>query len=301
MIAASGEQVELSAGGWSAVVVEVGGGLRALECDAVPVIEAYPPEEIAVGGHGQPLLPWPNRLAQGRYRWAGQALRLPIDDPDARAAIHGLTRWANWRIGERSAAACAMELRLHPRPGYPFTLDLRLDYALSSTGLTVDLSARNAGEAPAPFGAGFHLYLAPGAPRVDAVRLTLPAASWLPADARGVPTGERRPVAGALDFRAGRQVGSARLDHCFTELARDAGLARVSLAGPGGRVTTLTMDGLWSHVMVFTGDTLAPDRRRTALAVEPMTCAPDAFNSGDGLLTILPGEAVTGRWSIGVE
>jgi aldose 1-epimerase len=61
------------------------------------------------------------------------------------------------------------------------------------------------------------------------------------------------------------------------------------------------MDGLWGFVMVFTGDTLAPERRRRGLAVEPMTCAPDAFNSGDGLLTIRPGGSVEGRWGIGRE
>ena len=97
-------------------------------------------------------------------------------------------------------------------------------------------------------------------------------------------------------------IGDAVLDHCLTGLARDAdGRARVRLAGPSGAATTLWMDGLFGYVMVFTGDTLAPDRRRRAVAVEPMTCAPDAFNSGEGLIVLAPGESVTGRWGISVD
>ena len=133
------------------------------------------------------------------------------------------------------------------------------------------------------------------------MRLTLPAGVWLPADARAIPTGERRPVDGALDFRAGRAIGDTVLDHCFTALSRDPdGRARVALEGPAGRVT-LWMDEAFGHVMAFTGDTLAPERRRRGLAVEPMTCAPDAFNSGDGLRVLDPGEELVARWGISRE
>ena len=63
-------------------------------------------------------------------------------------------------------------------------------------------------------------------------------------------------------------------------------------------MVTLWADALWSHVMVFTGDTLAPERRRRGLAVEPMTCAPDAFNTGEGLRVLAPGESVTCSWGV---
>ena len=130
----------------------------------------------------------------------------------------------------------------------------------------------------------------------------MPAASWLPADHRGIPTGERRPVSGELDLRGGPPLGDRVLDHCLTDLERDAdGLARVVVAAPGGRAATLWMDEAWPFVMVFTGDTVEPARRRRGLAIEPMTCAPDAFNSGDGLRVLRPAEAFTGRWGIAYE
>jgi aldose 1-epimerase len=175
-----------------------------------------------------------------------------------------------------------MALRLNPQPAYPFALELSLGYALSDDGLTVTVTARNAGQGPAPFGAGFHPYLTAGTARGDDASLTVPADRWLPAGPTGIPTGERRPVAGALDLRAGRRIGDAVLDHCFTDMARDAdGRATVSLAGPEGGVA-LWMDEAFPFAMVFTGDTLAPDRRRRGLAVEPMTCA------ADGGITTLP-------------
>jgi aldose 1-epimerase len=294
----SGRQVALRHGPWTAVVVEVGGGLRELAYDGRPLLDGYGPGEMASGGRGQPLLPWPNRLAGGRYRAGGREVRAPVNEPSTGSAIHGLTRWANWSVAGDEGSRCAMALRLHPQPAYPFLLDLRLDYALSDDGLDVRLTAANAGAQAAPFGAGFHPYLSAGTPTVDDARLTLPAAEWLPADARGIPTGERRPVAGELDLRDGGPLGPATLDNCFGALARDPdGLARVVLEGPTDRVT-LWMDALWGFVMVFTGDTLSPERRRRGLAVEPMTCPADAFNSGDGVLTIPPGGSVEGRWGI---
>lgn len=279
-------------------MVEVGGGLRILSRNGNAVLEGYGSEEMASGGRGQPLIPWPNRLAGGAYSFGGRSLQAPLSEPAAGNAIHGLVRWSNWSVAASAPASCAMALRLHPQPAYPFAVDLRLDYALDDDGLTVTLTAVNAGTGPLPFGAGFHPYLRAGTPTVDDVRLTVPADLWLPVDERAIPTGERRPVEGDLDLRGGRPVGAAVLDHCFTGLARDAdGRARVLLEGPSA-TTSLWMDEAFGHVMVFTGDTLAPDRRRRGLAVEPMTCAPDAFNSGDGLRVLQPGQQLVARWGM---
>lgn len=281
----SGRQLAFRHGAWAATVVEVGGGIRELAHDGIPLLDGYGVGEMASGGRGQPLLPWPNRMAGGRYVFAGRTIQVPISEPSTGAAIHGLTRWVNWNAADVRPDGCTMALRLHPQPAYPFTLDLRIDYALADAGLEVTLRATNAGDGDLPFGAGFHPYLTTGSARVDGDRLTLPAAA---------PDGR--------DFRAGRDIGSAVLDDCYSGLVRDAdGLARVRLRSPSGRAVVMWLDALWTHVMVFTGDTLAPERRRRGLAVEPMSCAPDAFNSGDGLRVLGPGGSVSGRWGIGLE
>jgi aldose 1-epimerase len=296
--APSGRQFVLRHGGWEATVVEVGGGLRTLSHDGVPVLDGYPVDEMASGGRGQPLIPWPNRLAGGRYEAGGRTIQAPLSEPAAGNAIHGLVRWCNWTGTERAIARTTMALRLNPQPAYPFALELELDYALGDDGLTVTLTAENGGEGDAPFGAGFHPYLTTGTELVDDVRLTVPASAWLPADANGIPSGERRPVEGELDLRSGRPIGGSVLDHCFTGIERDGdGRAAVALDGPSGRVE-LWMDETFPFVMVFTGDTLAADRRRRGVAVEPMTCAANALASGDGLVVLAPGERLTGRWGV---
>ena len=294
----SGRQVVLRHGPWAATVVEVGGGLRMLSRNGTALVEGYGSEEMASGGRGQLLVPWPNRLAGGAYSFEGRGIQAPLSEPETGNAIHGLVRWSNWTIAGSASGACTMALRLYPQPAYPFTLDLRLGYALDDDGLAVTLTAVNAGAGSLPFGAGFHPYITAGGPTIDDARLTVPADLWLPVDERAIPTGERRPVEGALDFRAGRRIGDSVLDHCFAGLVRDAdGRARVRLEGSSGEAT-LWMDEGFGHVMVFTGDTLAPDRRRRGLAVEPMTCAPDAFNSGDGLRVLLPGQQFVAHWGV---
>ncbi len=184
--------------------------------------------------------------------------------------------------------------------GYPFRLDLEVTYQLSGDeGLTMRVTARNAGTRPAPYGTGSHPYLTAGAPVVDECELTLPVAEWLPADNRGIPAGPPQDVAGTgFDFRAARQVGTVTLDHAFTGLDRDeAGRAWARLTSNGAGAA-LWADQGYRWLQVFTGDTLGGARRRRAVAIEPMTCPPNAFVTGTDLLVLEPGETVTHAWGI---
>jgi aldose 1-epimerase len=253
------------------------------------------------GAHGAPLIPWPNRIAEGRYSFDGEEQQLALSEPARANAIHGLLRWRPWRVGARTDSRVVMEARLLPMTGYPFALEVAISYALDEEGLTVMTSATNAGELPCPLGAGQHPYLSPGAgQRIDGCVLTLAAATRLLTDERHQVPVSREPVEGtAFDFRAGRELGSASLDDAFTELERDReGLARAQLRRPDGSTVELWVDGSYPFLEVFTGDTLPAARRRRGLALEPMSCAPNAFRSGEGLLTLAPGETFTGSWGV---
>ena len=187
-----------------------------------------------------------------------------------------------------------LEHRLHPTPGYPFTLDLRVEYTLGEDGLTVRVEATNVGEDACPYGFGAHPYLAGGDGLVDELELRVPAETALISDERSIPIGRQSVDGTELDFRTPKPIGTVQLDHCFTDLQRDGdGRARVEL---GGRAT-LWVDESYPYVMVFTGDAL-PDVARRSVAVEPMTCAPNAFRSGDGLIRLEPGESHSGSWGI---
>lgn len=299
----TGGQHELRWGGQRAVVVQVGGGLREYEVDGFPVLDGYGADEMASGGRGQVLIPWPNRLGDGRYRFAGQCFQVPQSEPALANAIHGLVRWSAWERAAGTSSSVRMAHVLWPQPGYPFTLALEAAYELSDAGLTITLTAENAGTGPAPYGAGQHPYVRPSPGGVDGCVLRVPAERRLEVDERQLPTGRQPAVAGSEhDFREPRAIGATRLDTAFTGLVRDAdGLARVEVAsGDGSRRVAVWLDRGCEYVMVFTGDTLAPAARRRSLAVEPMTCAPDAFRSGLGLQVLQPGERTSARWGIQV-
>ena len=185
------------------------------------------------------------------------------------------------------------------RPGYPFCLDLAAGYRLGPDGLTVTVTARNAGSRPAPYGTGHHPYLTAGAPLIDGCELTLPTAAYVPAGERGLPGGPPQDVAGSeFDFLAGREIGATVMDHALTGLRRDGdGRAWARLRSGATEVALWAGDG-YSWLQVFTGDPLPPARRRTAIAIEPMTCPPNAFVTGDDLITLDPGASVTRSWGI---
>ncbi len=296
MVAPSGEQYVVEGGGYRAVVTECGAGLRELEYGGRPLVEGYPEDAHASGGRGQVLLPWPNRIRDGRYRFAGRDHQLPLSEVGRGHASHGLVRWAAWRPVERSGDAIALAYRLMAQPGYPWTLDLTLRYAVSGDGLEVTVTAANRSTEPAPFAAGAQPYLRVGPAPVDAWQLSVPARTALATDDRKIPTGRVDVAGDALDLRAGREIGSTVLDTAYTDLDRDAaGRATVVLRGSEGGVE-LWMDAAHRWVQLYTGDDLTPPR--TALAVEPMTAPPDAFNSGEDLLVLDPGATTTLTWGI---
>jgi aldose 1-epimerase len=299
----SGHQHVIRHGDQRAVVVQVGGGLREYEVDGFSVVDGYGVDEMAAHGRGQILVPWPNRLADGRYELGGQTFQLPISEPPARNAIHGLVRWSGWDLLDATASSVRMGHVLWPQTGYPFTLALEVEYQLSDAGLRVTMSAQNVGVHPAPYGAGMHPYVRAELGTIDATILLLPADGWLETDQRHIPTGRVLSVAGTpFDFREPRQLGTTTMDTALTDLARGAdGLARVELScRDGGRRVAVWMDGHFHYIMVFTGDPLGDGERRRSLGVEPMTCAPDAFHSGLGLLVLEPGQRVSGTWGISV-
>jgi aldose 1-epimerase len=281
------------------VVDETGGGIRSYAAHGRELLDGYPAGQPSTSGRGQVLIPWPNRLEDGSYEFDGQRHQLELNEPENGNAIHGLVRWEPWTVREREPHRVVMEHVLLPRPGYPFTLELSIEYALAADGLTVRTTATNVGESPCPFGGGFHPYLTVGTETVDSVILHVPAGTVVGADERGLPL-DPAPVEGTeYDFRRPRPIGSTTLDHAFTDLVREEdGLARVALGGlhPGSGLD-LWVDEAYGYLQLFTGDPL-PDVNRRSLAVEPMTCPANAFRTGEGLIRLEPGTSFTSAWGI---
>jgi aldose 1-epimerase len=256
---------------------------------------------MASAGRGQVLIPWPNRLEGGAYEFAGRSHQLPLNEPEAGNTIHGLVRWVAWSVGVREEHRVVMEHALHPHPGYPFSLALSVEYAVSDAGLRVTSTATNVGRDACPYGSGAHPYLTVGTQTVDPVILRAPGRTMLQTDARGIPVGAE-PVEGTdYDFREPRKIGATKLDNAYTDLERDAdGVARVELRHPdGGTSVSLWLDESYRYLELFTGDS-QPSVERRSLAVEPMTCPPNAFRSGEGVLVLEPGQSTRTEWGIDV-
>ena len=299
----SGEQHEIASGQQRATVVEVGGGVRDYYDGDRPVLNPYDVTAICDGAHGAPLIPWPNRLADGKYSFDGVDHQVDLTEPEKHNAIHGFLRWRSWNAVDRGPDFVTMAIRLHPMSGYPFTLDVSARYQLGDDGLTVTTTATNSGDAALPYAHGQHPYLSPGDAVLDDCTLQLQADTRIDTDAdRQLPTGLESVAGTPYDFREARKIGDVQIDYAFTDLTRDAdGRAWIRLTGRDEKTAAQWVDEHYPIIQVYTADTLEADRRRRGLGAEPMTCPPNAFQTGDGIIRIEPCQSISTVWGARLE
>lgn len=291
----TGRQYPITAGEFEATVVAVGGGLRRFAHRGVDITCTYDDDELPPKGCGAVLVPWPNRLRGGRYTFDGREHQLALTEPSARNAIHGLGRWARWTAVRHEESAVTMVLDLVPQTGWPFEVSVEVTYALDAqSGLRVSTRALNHGTVRAPFGAGFHPYLCCGPTPLSDVALTVPASQRLVVDEAQVPVGTQSVERTEYDLRRGRALGKLRLDDGFTDLPAGGAAVEFRAGRSGAR---LWFDETFRYVQVFTVEAF-PGADCAGVAVEPMTCAPDAFNSGAGLIVLEPKTEWSGSWGI---
>jgi len=293
-----------------AVVSPWGASLRRyflLETDGreLDIVWGYSGGDRKKGGQGDVLIPFPGRVADGRYPYDGQMLQLERNDKEGPNAIHGFVRTLPWTTSQADAHSATFTVTLdadtYRGRGYPFSLAVLVTYALDAYGLACTFVVRNIGRQAAPVGVGFHPYFTVGVGLIDETEVKIPAAAYLEFNDRLVPTGKVIPAEGTeWDYRTFRPIGASRFNHCYVNLERDGeGMAKATLrqAG-GGREIDVVMDRSFSALVVYSGDAIAEAPRR-ALALEPMTCASDAFNHPEwGLKRLLPDDAFTGRYRI---
>jgi aldose 1-epimerase len=291
----TGRQIELAADGYTVAVTEVGATLRTFAYAGRPLIAGFAAHEPMPDFNGAVLAPWPNRIRDGRYDFGGRIHQLPVSEPSRGTALHGLVAWQPWAVRRADASAAELSTVVYPQRGYPFLLTLTARYSLDAAGLQIELSAHNDGDAEAPYGVSIHPWFVAGPEPLAEWVLTLPAADVMTTDERLLPTGVV-PVEGELDFRRGRPLADTALDHAFTGIDYRDGRARATLQGPGGSGVELSWDADSGWVQVCTGDQAGPALNRRAIAIEPMTCPPDAFRSGDGLIRLAPGQTHAVSW-----
>lgn len=295
----SGSPIGIAAGDYRADIASIGATLRSLRHRDRPLVLSFAEDEVRPRYAGATLAPWPNRVVDGRYRFDGEERQLAITEPERGQALHGLAVWLDFAVTARSDAAVTLEATIEAQQGYPHRIAVAVEYRLDASGLICTTTAVNTGPSRAPFGTGPHPYLVAGPEPVDEWTLTLPVSRILEVDERLSPVAER-DVPGTIDFRRGERVGTTRLDHAFTGIERDGeGRAVVRIESPSGGGVALAWGPEYPWLQVFTGDLPEAAMRRRGLAVEPMTCPPDAFNSGTDLIVLEPGARFTGSWHLG--
>ncbi|MGH3544739.1 MAG: aldose 1-epimerase family protein [Mycobacteriales bacterium] len=292
----SGEQWTISAAGHRAVVVQTGGGLRTYECDGEALVAGYDDSELAPQGSGQLFAPWPDRLAQGQYTFASETYRLPLDEPELGNAVHGLVRWLPWECAQRHDDSVTLTCLLAPRPGYPWPLRLSVAWKVSADGLRAVHTATNLGSAACPFGLGAHPYVQVVGVALRSLLLQLPVTWRLLTDDRQRPRSRAQIAGTSYDFRSPTPIGEQALDASFAGVRHGAdGAARSRLTTPdGSRGVEVWQDSTFSWLRVYSG--VGQDGR--ALAIAPMTCPPNAFNSRESLILLQPGHSWSGTWGI---
>ena len=311
MISACGQQFTLALdtpnGRLTAMIAQVGAGLRSLKLGETEFVESCEPDEIAPYCAGIVMSPWVNRLDGGKWTYKGQVLEVPITIHDQQNANHGLLEFAEYRLIDRTDKATESSVTLaatiQPRRGYPFLVETTVKYALSADGLTVTHGAENKSVDAAPYAVGGHPYLRVSGTPTEELVLKAPAASVIDVDARQIPIG-RSSVAGTkFDLRQGQRVGDNFFDHNFGDLEREAdGMAHTYLTAPNGGQVDVWQDEAFKYVVLFTPD-FYPTRagKVWAAAIEPQTSAANSFNTGEDLIWLEQGKTWSASWGIKVR
>lgn len=305
---ATGTQYELTAstpsGQATATITEVAAGIRSYALGGIDLVERFPADVQPPMGAGIVLVPWPNRIRDGVWTQDGVSRQLALTEPTRSNAIHGLLRFAPYRLVSRTAGSVTLGTPVFPQSGYPFQLDTEVTYQLVDDGLSVTHTLRNVGATDAPVAVGAHPYLKIGDVPTGDLVVRVAADTHIDVDDRLNPVGES-PVDGtAFDLRSGVRVDELDLDDGFGAVQAAGGRGEHSLTAPDGRSLILWGDENMRYVQVFTPRVFptrtGDDQEVTGLAVaiEPMTAPADAFNSGAGLRWLAPGETWVVRWGI---
>ncbi|MFS0792637.1 aldose 1-epimerase family protein [Microbacterium sp. 1P10AE] len=280
----------------SAEIAQVGAALRALTVDGVDLVPRYADDVPTPAASGVVLVPWPNRIRDGRYSFAGVERQLALSEPAFGNASHGLLRFGSYTAVEVTDDRLVLTADVVPQTGYPFHLRTRVTFILLPDGLHVEHVIENVGADTAPVALGIHPYLQIGGVATADLVIHSTGTSTLVVDDRKLPVDEVS-VSGATDLRAGRRLGDVALDNAYRGLERDAdGRARHTLTAPDGRRVELWQDAGFEWTQVFTTDRYPGNS--LAVAIEPMTAPSNAFASGVDLVALEPGCEMRREWGI---
>ena len=218
-----------------------------------------------------PLVPYANRIALGRFDWAGTQHRLALNFGEHPHSIHGIGWQRAWTPVNVGASHAVLYLRHVPNADWPFPFEAEQRIVLEPDALHLELAATNLQAAPAPIGLGFHPFFV----RREPASLRFHATSVWQTDDTALAIAQA-PVPAAFDFSGERSVGQTAMDHCFSGVN---GSVRLDLGN-----IAVTMETALTHAQIFT------PLGRDFLCAEPVTHAPNALNRPDAAAMSVPPE-----------
>jgi aldose 1-epimerase len=247
---------------------------------------------------GSNLFPFPNRIRGGKYEFGGESFQLNVNFPNENNAIHGLLFDQEFKILESRDGEQGCKLIIVYKPatkpsGYPFEYSLEVTYQWKAkVGFECTSRVTNESEIDIPVGIGWHPYFKAASEKIDELWIQFPALTVLEVDSKLIPTGKSKPYS---TFNKLKQISDTQLDHCFA-LETVASPAEIIIhnqkLGFGFKIRQEIGKRMYNYLQIYT----PPDRK--SIAIEPMTCIPDAFNNKTGLITLVPGKSTYTTWGV---
>lgn len=236
------------------------------------------------------LFPFPNRLNQGRYHYAGGHYQLPANFPWSEHAVHGLLYNQPFTLIHSNATKQDAEITLRfttpcLHPGYPFAFQLDIRLHITTDGLlSCTTTIENQGLSPLPFGDAWHPYFSLGVP-LNQCTLTMPACYEVK-HVNDLPNGEFQPY---CQFAHGASLKNVALNHCFSFDSHQP-IPLTFHRNDHSAELLYQQDPGYPYLQLYTPNNEA------SIAIEPMTCPADAFNNQLGLLELAPCQQQTFHW-----
>lgn len=284
----------------TATVTSVGAGLRVLRVGDVDIIQGFPADAETPFCAGQLLIPWPNRVRDGKWSLEGEDFQLPINEPDRHNAIHGFLLSLPHEVMASSPESVLLHATIPASDGYPWELSVVTEYVLTESGVSIEHRITNASATPAPVAVGSHPFPRIGDVPTEDLVVTLGAQTRIVVDDRLNPTGTEAVDGTRFDLRAGQRVGDFDLDTAYTDIPPRADGTRALVAtAPDGRSVEVWGDSNFAHAQVFNTDQFpTPEGATWAVALEPTTAPPNALASGEDLHMVAPGDTWELTWGI---
>ncbi|MCB0661952.1 MAG: hypothetical protein KDC24_04385 [Saprospiraceae bacterium] len=274
---------------------EFGATILQVQLKGQPLLDTYPDPEALESlswARNSILIPYPNRIRDGKYSWKGNAYNFPINNKATANSIHGFIRNQPSSVEsvdlseDYAQIVCSI-----PYDGnldaYPWPFTVTITYTISEEqGFEMEMMVENAGANEIPMGMGWHPYFTIGG-KANEWELSIPGSKKVEVDEKMIPTGQ------LSDFEWDGPIGDLKIDTCFFVKSKE--LLEVNLSA-GDKKLLYWQDGhVWPFYQLF----IPPDRH--CIAIEPMTCNVDAFNNKDHLKILGPGATFKGKFGFSFE